>query len=208
MFVNFEKKFINILFICNLFCLILVFFRILAFKHHNETIRKRIEKVKLLTSKNKLSKTSEFVKCNYLENNNKLNINLAKESDLIRIPGIGKVLAKRIIEYREKNKCINDITELLNISGISANKIVILSNYLTTFGGISSLEKAYNQKINLNFATVEDLEKIPGISKLIARKIINYRNQKGVLSSFEDLYDIQGLSEAKIKLLMKYIEIK
>ncbi len=48
----------------------------------------------------------------------KINIQLAGAEELIRLPGIGPVTARRIIEYREKNGPFRQPEDLLNVSGI------------------------------------------------------------------------------------------
>lgn len=47
-----------------------------------------------------------------------LNINYATQEELEKLPGIGPVLAQRIIEYRETYGPFTDIEELLNVEGI------------------------------------------------------------------------------------------
>ena len=47
----------------------------------------------------------------------KININTASVSELSTLSGIGESKAKKIIEYREKNK-FNSIEDILNVSGI------------------------------------------------------------------------------------------
>ena len=53
----------------------------------------------------------------------KVNINTATESELTTIPGIGKVKAKSIIEYREQNGNFKSIDELKEINGFGAKTI-------------------------------------------------------------------------------------
>ncbi len=48
----------------------------------------------------------------------KLNINRASQEQLIYLPGIGPVLAQRIIEYRDEKGSFHDLSELREISGI------------------------------------------------------------------------------------------
>jgi comEA protein len=52
----------------------------------------------------------------------KININLAYTTDLQRLPGIGKVTADRIIEYREQNSGFAKIEDLMKVRGIGAKK--------------------------------------------------------------------------------------
>ena len=51
------------------------------------------------------------------ENIGKININKADQDDLMVVPGIGKKLAQRIIEYRNLNSKFKTIEELKNVKG-------------------------------------------------------------------------------------------
>ena len=60
-----------------------------------------------------------------------LNLNTATLSQLEALPGIGPVLAKRIVEFRQKKGGYRRIEELLAIPGISEKKWKVLRAYLT-----------------------------------------------------------------------------
>lgn len=47
-----------------------------------------------------------------------ISINTASETELERLPGVGPALAKRIVDYREKNGSFSTIEALDNVSGI------------------------------------------------------------------------------------------
>ena len=51
-----------------------------------------------------------------------LNLNLATASELIRLPGIGEVMAKRIIDYRERHGRFRRPEEIIIIEGFSERK--------------------------------------------------------------------------------------
>ncbi|MEW5976814.1 MAG: helix-hairpin-helix domain-containing protein [Acidobacteriota bacterium] len=53
----------------------------------------------------------------------RLNINRASVEELQTLPGIGPVLAGRIVEYRQKNPPFRKVEELLIIKGISKRKL-------------------------------------------------------------------------------------
>ena len=59
----------------------------------------------------------------------KINLNQADKQTLIDIPGIGKVLAQRIIDYRQQNGRFNHIAELENIKGIGKSKYEAIKDY-------------------------------------------------------------------------------
>jgi competence protein ComEA len=48
----------------------------------------------------------------------KINVNTANENELDRLPGIGPVLASRIVEYRKSNGRFSKCEELLKVKGI------------------------------------------------------------------------------------------
>ena len=52
-----------------------------------------------------------------------LNINRASAKELERLPGIGPVLAQRIVEYRLKNGTFTSIEDLAKVSGIGGSKL-------------------------------------------------------------------------------------
>ena len=55
--------------------------------------------------------------------NNKIDVNHAPEKILIKLNGIGPVLAKRIIEYRNTHGNFKTVDELINVSGIGEAKL-------------------------------------------------------------------------------------
>ena len=56
-----------------------------------------------------------------------VNINEATQEELMSLPGIGKVLAARIIDYREKHGPFRRTEELIIIDGISERKYMTLA---------------------------------------------------------------------------------
>ena len=53
----------------------------------------------------------------------RLNINAADYAELLRLPGIGPVLATRIIEYRDRNGPFLAVDSLIKVSGIGPKKL-------------------------------------------------------------------------------------
>ena len=51
-----------------------------------------------------------------------VNINTAPASELDRLPGVGAVIAGRIIEYRQKHGAFKSVEELAKVRGISPQK--------------------------------------------------------------------------------------
>ena len=60
----------------------------------------------------------------------KINLNSATVEDLVKIPGIDKELAERIIETREENGEFVDMDELLDIEGVDAKLLRKLKKHI------------------------------------------------------------------------------
>ncbi|PMP67024.1 MAG: hypothetical protein C0190_04255 [Thermodesulfobacterium geofontis] len=75
------------------------------------------------------------------------------------------------------------------------------------FFGFLSLSFSQD-KIDINKATVEELEKLPGIGPKIAQNIIEYREKNGPFKSIEELLKVKGIGPKKLKLLKRYLEIE
>ncbi|WP_276838508.1 ComEA family DNA-binding protein [Anaerovibrio lipolyticus] len=61
----------------------------------------------------------------------KININTAGIEELIRIPGVGKATAQRIIDYRAQNGTFEDIEDLKKIKGIGKAKFEKMAPKIT-----------------------------------------------------------------------------
>lgn len=63
-----------------------------------------------------------------------IDINSANTDEFMALPGIGDVLAQRILTYREENGTFNSVEELLNVEGIGKKKLEEIWD-LITIGG-------------------------------------------------------------------------
>lgn len=61
-----------------------------------------------------------------ISNDGKLDINTATQQQLQMLPGVGEVLAQRIIDYREETGNFESIEELMNVSGIGEAKFTAI----------------------------------------------------------------------------------
>jgi competence protein ComEA len=63
------------------------------------------------------------------------------------------------------------------------------------------------QKININLADSWLLEALPGIGKVTAQKIIEYRTQHGLFLTISDILNVPGIGESTLELIEPYITV-
>lgn len=63
-----------------------------------------------------------------------ININLAEIEEFMALPGIGEVLAQRILDYREENGPFSSLEGLMNVEGIGKKRMEEILE-LITIGG-------------------------------------------------------------------------
>ncbi len=59
--------------------------------------------------------------------------------------------------------------------------------------------------VNINSATMAQLDALPGISPTVAQNIVNYRNENGPFSTIEDIMNVPGIGPATFDTIKNLI---
>lgn len=62
-------------------------------------------------------------------------------------------------------------------------------------------------KVNLNTATVQQLEALPGVGPVLAQRIVDYRQRKGRFISIRQLMEVEGIGEKKYASLKDHVTV-
>ena len=62
--------------------------------------------------------------------------------------------------------------------------------------------------ININKATTDDFEKLPGIGTSLATRIVKYREENGKFKNIEDIKNVSGIGENKFEQIKDLISVK
>lgn len=76
------------------------------------------------------------------------------------------------------------------------------------FAAPSHKKKLPAHPIDLNTATIEQLEELPGIGPVTAKKIIDFRQKSGPFRKVEDLLAIPRITKSRLEKLRPYVTVK
>lgn len=154
-----------------------------------------------------------------------LDPNRSGEEDLDRLPGIGPVTARAMVSSREEYGGFETPRDLLRVPGIGPAKLEKIARYLDFSQGVPlGLQKpqgkgrsrevptptsrvatpvgsdkeapAPAQGVDLNRATADELESLPGIGPALARRIVQDREAFGRFLDPADLLRVPGIGPA------------
>jgi competence protein ComEA len=73
--------------------------------------------------------------------------------------------------------------------------------------GIAAKKKPPLAPININTATSEELQQVPGIGPATAEKILQMRKSYGLFKSVDDLRAIRGIGPKRLEKMRKYLTV-
>ena len=126
-----------------------------------------------------------------------IQIESATQADWELLPGIGPVLAQRIIKYRDKIGGFTEKTDLLKVYGISDSLFQRIQSYLT----LQPIGKP-----SINSANEAMLVKA-GVPLALAQAIVQYRLQYGLYQSLDDLKRIVFIQPAQYQQLLDLVKL-
>lgn len=130
----------------------------------------------------------------------KIEINTAGQLDWEKLPGIGPVLAQRIVKLNGALGGYYKIEQIAEVYGVDKETYERIKVYLTC-----NPKKV--EPISFNTAPIEELERHPYISQKLAKQIINYRTNIALFKSKEDTKQLYEMTPTSFERLNSYIGI-
>ena len=92
--------------------------------------------------------------------------------------------------------------------GIALVVLLLLSSAVPGHAASAAQAKASpDDPVDLNKATVESLTTIPGIGKVTAERIVEWRETNGPFRRIEDLMKVKGIGEKSLEKIRPYIRV-
>jgi competence protein ComEA len=100
------------------------------------------------------------------------------------------------------------------ISAVLAVAVVLASPLLPAVGGpewpsaVQQQNQNEPERIDVNTATAEELQSVPGIGETLAKRIVEFREEHGPFEKVDDLLNVRGIGVASLDKLRPFLSIK
>jgi len=139
--------------------------------------------------------------------------NRASEVELDRLPGVGPATARSIIAARERGDVFSRPEDLLGVRGIGPAALERIQAYLDLDRPPSTPRRSQPRstlretRVDVNRATPEVLETLPGVGPALARRILEARQER-LFTSIEDLTRVRGIGAATVRALRERVVVR
>lgn len=161
-----------------------------------------------------------------------LDLNAATAEELETLPGVGAILAERIVSYREAVGGFQTLEELQQVNGIGSGIYFQIAPYLFIIGELQTIspeselpeatdaaapelepETALESAsasipcLDINIATAEDFQKLPNVTQEQAEAIVRLRTQ---IQYFQNIYELlyaDGMTDRLFLSIRDYLYV-
>lgn len=155
-----------------------------------------------------------------LEPDERIDIDLAGAQELARLPKVGPRLAKVIQADRQAHGPFGSLENLDRVAGVGPGLLKVIAPHVAfsaavrkgsgavtaahaplCLEGAASEPRCTRATLNLNTATLTELDALPGIGPAKAAAILQYRELHGSFADVEDLARVPGFGPAAVARL-------
>lgn len=146
-----------------------------------------------------------------------LNVNFASEEELMTLPEISRTIAQNIVEYRRVIGRFKKVEDLVLVSGIGAEKLdkirpeicvskrscgsraQSMDSLKSTDSSRVGFKSSHSLKVvDVNKASVFDLQCLHGVTQELAANIVHCRDKKGPFKSLDALIKVKGMDVVRL----------
>ncbi len=137
-----------------------------------------------------------------------VNVNVATLEELQLINGVGEAMANDIMSARPFAS-LQDMDD--RVKGLGPAKLEKMKPFIAFSGAnvtpMAGSAAGAGEKVELNTATAEQLENLPGMGPTMCAALVAYRAEHGPFQHIEDLKNIKRFGEARIEKIRPFVTI-
>ena len=212
---------------------IAIFILILLFSTYKIIDNKNLNDNIYVVSENEIN-NNELIEDNIGENSSEKEdidkkVNIDEVNNTITVFVSGEINNPGVVTI-ESEKRLSDVVEILGGTTENAdlNKVNLAmkledeSHYIipkigenvevhSNYTSVDSNEIIQDEKsnlVNINKATIQELDILPGIGEATANKIINYREENGQFKSIDEIKNVNGIGDKKYEEIKSLISVE
>ena len=102
----------------------------------------------------------------------------------------------------------NRVLGILAIAGLlTATAWVAFKRQYDTLGNHTDRQLTHQWTVDINQATAEELQLIPGLGPKLIEAILRHRDELGGFQSLDQLADIPGIKAQRVRVLTRYLRL-
>lgn len=157
-----------------------------------------------------------------LERTARLDLNDAETAELRQLPGVGPALAERIADRRRESGGYGRLEDLRDVHGIGPATLERLRPWLGVnadkAAGTATVKspappaapkksESLAEPLDLNRASLEELQRLPGIGPKLAQRIADER-AKAPFKAVDELRRVGGIGPKTLERLRPFVSVK
>lgn len=144
-----------------------------------------------------------------LEPGERIDPNTAPADQLMRLPGVGRAMAERIVAERTRSRFVT-VEDLDRVQGVGPATLEKWAPFLIlpraqadsrAAAANVAQRDASPRTVDINTATAAQLERLPGIGPSLAARIVAYRDSVGRFANISELERVRGIGPAMMAKL-------
>jgi competence protein ComEA len=136
-----------------------------------------------------------------LDAGERIDLDKASVAELTRLPKVGPRLAKIIEADRATHGPFGGLAGLDRVAGVGPGLLKTIAPHVVLGGVAASPQQAVTAPLNINSASLQELDELPGIGPAKAAAILQYREQHGAFTTVDELARVPGFGPAAVSRL-------
>ena len=94
------------------------------------------------------------------------------------------------------------------LAPVGADMVLDSLNPAAVSTALQNQQQSEQKPVDLNSATAQELQKVPGIGEALAQRIVAFREEHGPFEKVDDLLNVRGIGATSLEKLRPHLTVK